>query len=467
MRQQLERLLQADDARDEVADRGFVTLAHAIGDAPPDLGLPPGTRIGAFELLEQLGEGGSSTVYRARRSIEGVSQEVALKILHRSLLSPLARRQFDRERRALAQLQHPNIARLIDGGVSDGGIAYLALELIGRVRPDRARDRRAAAGRRAPAPVPGHLPRGAGRPSGADRASRPQALEHPRHRRRPRQAGRLRHRQVAARRDPRRHRQRAPRLHAGLFGARAARGRRHHHRDRCLCAGHRAGRAPDRAAPATRAADSRLRARCRAPSAPGALPAPVRSLRRRLRGDLDNIVLKAIATEARAALRVGGRAGGGHRARPRRPAGAGASALALVRAAQVRGAPSRQRAGHGVAAGGDRRRAGRGRLAGRRGAQRGRGRARRGGARECHARLHVRGLRRGRARRAAGRADDRARSGGACLFRGAVGSARRAARAAGAAAAPRRGPAPAGRTGWRAGAARRCLRGGTAQPGAR
>jgi len=131
MRQQLERLLQADDARDEVADRGFVTLAHAIGDAPPDLELPPGTRIGAFELLEQLGEGGSSTVYRARRSIEGVSQEVALKILHRSLLSPLARRQFDRERRALAQLQHPNIARLIDGGVSDGGIAYLALELIG------------------------------------------------------------------------------------------------------------------------------------------------------------------------------------------------------------------------------------------------------------------------------------------------------------------------------------------------
>lgn len=130
MRLQLQRLLDADATRDEVANRGFVTLAQAIGDGAPDLDLPAGTRIGAFELVERLGEGGSSTVYRARRTLEGVTQEVALKILHRSVLSPLARRQFDRERRALAQLRHPNIARLIDGGVSDGGIAYLALELI-------------------------------------------------------------------------------------------------------------------------------------------------------------------------------------------------------------------------------------------------------------------------------------------------------------------------------------------------
>ena len=130
MRLQLQRLLDADATRDEVANRGFVTLAQAIGDGAPDLDLPAGTRIGAFELVERLGEGGSSTVYRARRTLEGVTQEVALKILHRSVLSPLARRQVDRERRALAQLRHPNIARLIDGGVSDGGIAYLALELI-------------------------------------------------------------------------------------------------------------------------------------------------------------------------------------------------------------------------------------------------------------------------------------------------------------------------------------------------
>ena len=82
-------------------------------------------------------------MFRARREIEGVQQEVALKVLRRGLYSPDAQRQFRRERQALAQLQHPGIARLIEGGVTDDGLAYIALDLVdGKPIVDYARDQR-------------------------------------------------------------------------------------------------------------------------------------------------------------------------------------------------------------------------------------------------------------------------------------------------------------------------------------
>ena len=105
-------------------------LAQAIGDIETTHGLAAGSRIGAFELLAVLGEGGSSTVFRAKREIDGVRQEVALKVLHRGLHSPDAQRQFRHERLALTQLTHPGIARLIEGGVTEHGLAYIALDLV-------------------------------------------------------------------------------------------------------------------------------------------------------------------------------------------------------------------------------------------------------------------------------------------------------------------------------------------------
>src|SRR5439155_16598773 len=96
-----------------------------------------------FELLGVLGEGGSSTVFRARRELEGVRQDVALKLLRRGLYSPDAQKQFRRERQALAQLRHAGIARLIEGGVTDNGLAYIALELVeGKSLLDHAREKR-------------------------------------------------------------------------------------------------------------------------------------------------------------------------------------------------------------------------------------------------------------------------------------------------------------------------------------
>jgi serine/threonine-protein kinase len=132
MRARVESLLRADSAEDEpVSNASVGDLVRAIGEAPSQASVPPpGSRIGPFEIVRVVGEGGSSTVFEARRELEGASQCVALKLLRQNLLSPEARRRFGREQRALIRLQHPNIARMIEGGLTPDGLAYIALELV-------------------------------------------------------------------------------------------------------------------------------------------------------------------------------------------------------------------------------------------------------------------------------------------------------------------------------------------------
>jgi Serine/threonine protein kinase len=89
-----------------------------------------GTNIGTFRLLAVIGQGGSSVVFRAERSAGDGSQFVALKLLRTGLYSADAQRRFRREQAILAQLTHPNIASLIEGGVSEAGIPYIAMELV-------------------------------------------------------------------------------------------------------------------------------------------------------------------------------------------------------------------------------------------------------------------------------------------------------------------------------------------------
>ncbi|UXI65884.1 serine/threonine-protein kinase [Tahibacter amnicola] len=89
-----------------------------------------GKTIGTFVIHERIGEGGSSVVFRAERAAGSGTQFVALKMLRAGLFSSSADRRFRREHAILAQLNHPNIARLIEGGVSDNGIPYIAMELV-------------------------------------------------------------------------------------------------------------------------------------------------------------------------------------------------------------------------------------------------------------------------------------------------------------------------------------------------
>ncbi|HEY3519792.1 MAG TPA: serine/threonine-protein kinase [Rhodanobacteraceae bacterium] len=131
LRAELERMLTADATEDELLGAGdAASAAAAIGDTEPVEPLPQGSHIGPFELQEILGEGGSATVFRAFREVEGVRQYVAVKLLARGLYTAESQRRFRHEREALARLRHPGIARLIEGGVAENGLAYIALELI-------------------------------------------------------------------------------------------------------------------------------------------------------------------------------------------------------------------------------------------------------------------------------------------------------------------------------------------------
>jgi serine/threonine-protein kinase len=130
-RAEIERLLAADATEGELLFTGdAASAARAIGGTGIAQALPAGSRIGPFELVDVLGEGGSSTVFRAFRQVDGVRQDVAIKLLARGLYTADAQRQFRREREALARLRHPGIARLIEGGITDAGQAYIALELV-------------------------------------------------------------------------------------------------------------------------------------------------------------------------------------------------------------------------------------------------------------------------------------------------------------------------------------------------
>ncbi len=89
-----------------------------------------GRMVGPFRVLELIGEGGSAAVFRASRPAGSGEQQVALKVLRASMFSADGERRFRREQAILAQLTHPNVARLIEGGVDAAGNPFMAMELV-------------------------------------------------------------------------------------------------------------------------------------------------------------------------------------------------------------------------------------------------------------------------------------------------------------------------------------------------
>ena len=128
---QVTGMLDAESTGDGLLDRPAMQWIEDLHD-PVDLqtdGLI-GSRIGGFRLLRLLGQGGMATVFLGERSSGDFEQRVAVKLLRRGLYSELEQRLFRRERQTLANLSHPNIAHLIDGGVTDTGIPYLVMEYV-------------------------------------------------------------------------------------------------------------------------------------------------------------------------------------------------------------------------------------------------------------------------------------------------------------------------------------------------
>ena len=97
----------------------------------------PGARIGPFEIEHAVGAGGMGAVYRARRVDGGFEQTVALKVLTGAKPAPESLSQFYREREALARLDHPGIARLIDGGMTEDWRPWFAMEHVEGLPIDR------------------------------------------------------------------------------------------------------------------------------------------------------------------------------------------------------------------------------------------------------------------------------------------------------------------------------------------
>ena len=89
-----------------------------------------GARLGAFEIGKLVGAGGMGTVHEAVRADDQYRQRVAVKFLNRSAEGGLAGRRFRAERQILASLQHPNVATLLDGGVTPDGLPYFVMEFI-------------------------------------------------------------------------------------------------------------------------------------------------------------------------------------------------------------------------------------------------------------------------------------------------------------------------------------------------
>jgi serine/threonine protein kinase/tetratricopeptide (TPR) repeat protein len=131
---ELQRLLEAEAATG--------LLEHGIASAAPDLlqtiagggdaqaGGGPGDRIGAWRVLRELGRGGMGQVLLAERADGAFAQFAALKRLKRGMDSEDLLRRFAQERRILAGLSHPHIARLLDGGIDAAGRPWFAMEYV-------------------------------------------------------------------------------------------------------------------------------------------------------------------------------------------------------------------------------------------------------------------------------------------------------------------------------------------------
>lgn len=121
-----------DSKREDLPPTGAVlTQPLATPGAPkPKSGALSGKRIGPYEVLEEIGRGGMGTVYRAVRGHDDFEIQVAIKVISRGTDEPLLLDRFRAERQILAKLEHPNIARFLDGGATENGLLYFVMEYV-------------------------------------------------------------------------------------------------------------------------------------------------------------------------------------------------------------------------------------------------------------------------------------------------------------------------------------------------
>ncbi len=128
LRRRVEALLKAHDEAGAFL-RGPSVGQAVTGPSGPPAGERPGTAVGPYRLMEQIGEGGMGLVFVAEQQ-QPVRRKVALKIVKPGMGSRDVIARFEAERQALALMDHPNIAKVLDAGTTAGGQPYFVMELV-------------------------------------------------------------------------------------------------------------------------------------------------------------------------------------------------------------------------------------------------------------------------------------------------------------------------------------------------
>src|SRR5579863_4322420 len=130
LRVELDRLLAAD----QQAGGQFLNTPAITTEIAPTSGNSArprvGRRVGPYQIVEEIGAGGMGEVYRAFRADDQYRKQVAIKLVRAGQDSSFVVSRFKNERQILASLDHPNIARLHDGGTTEDGLPYFVMELI-------------------------------------------------------------------------------------------------------------------------------------------------------------------------------------------------------------------------------------------------------------------------------------------------------------------------------------------------
>ena len=130
IRREVEEMLDAHESLGLITERRLVTGDGDASSERFDGLLPSGARVGPYRIESQVGAGGMGDVYRAERADGAYRQTVALKVLRAGHRTHEMVRRFRVERQALARLVHPGIATILDGGALDDGRPYIVLEFV-------------------------------------------------------------------------------------------------------------------------------------------------------------------------------------------------------------------------------------------------------------------------------------------------------------------------------------------------
>jgi len=133
LRSEVESLLAADERAGRFIEKPALEAiagAQPDGQAESESESEEERRIGPYKLIREIGQGGMGAVYLAARNDDQFKQRVAIKLIRRGMDTSAIIRRFRRERQILAGLDHPNIARLLDGGATEDGLPWFALEYI-------------------------------------------------------------------------------------------------------------------------------------------------------------------------------------------------------------------------------------------------------------------------------------------------------------------------------------------------